>query len=462
MKKRPNIILVMTDQQRWDTIASYGWSNMITPNLDQLAREGTAFLNAYAQATVCGPSRNSIVSSKYVHAHGIERNERWLPSSEPNWIDRLRISGYRTANLGKMHTSPLRLSCGFDYRLVVENKNYEQGKMGPPDDYDLYLKDHGLERPAQRYFETIDNWYDNLGATVWPYDEDLFPDNFIGRRSCEYIEQYAFDAPLFMWVGFAGPHDPYDVPISALDQYQEIDLPEPVRSQNEIETKPREHADVMQRMDGRVSHAAIWWSRATPARIQRMRRHYCANVSLIDSWVGKLRRSLARAGQTENTIVLFTSDHGDCLGDHDLVYKFWAHYDSIVKVPLIFAGGPVQSNQPKNDLVEMIDIGPTVLELAGVAADGELQGTSLVSNLTERAGTGKVAVFSEQGHRLMIRTTEWKMVYYAGKPYGELYNMEQDPDELENMYANSAYTVKKAELTTLLLDWYSDTRFRRS
>ena len=136
----PNIILIMTDQQRWDTVACNGYPHMITPHIDALARRGVSFTHAFAQGAVCGPSRNSIVSGQYVHTHGVEGNEQWLRPDQPNWIECLRRGGYQTVNIGKMHTAPIRLPAGFEHRTVVENKNYSQGHHGPDtDDYDLYL-----------------------------------------------------------------------------------------------------------------------------------------------------------------------------------------------------------------------------------------------------------------------------------------------------------------------------------
>ena len=151
---RPNIVLMMTDQQRWDTLRFLGFEHMVTPNLDRLARRGIAFSHAFTQGAVCGPSHNSIVSGQYVHTHGVEHNEAWLAPGQPNWIERLRDGGYHTVNIGKMHTAPIRLPCGFNHRTVVENKNYCQGMHGPdPDDYDLYLAHYGLRRPALSYFQ---------------------------------------------------------------------------------------------------------------------------------------------------------------------------------------------------------------------------------------------------------------------------------------------------------------------
>ena len=207
----------MSDQQRWDTLGCYGYPHMITPHLDRLAARGAAFSHAFVQGAVCGPSRNSIVSARYVHAHGVEENQEWLDDSQPNFIAQLRDGGYHTVGVGKMHTQPLRLPCGFEHRMVVENKNCRTGLHYPdPDDFDLFLARHGLVRPAPRYYRTVPDWPDCLQATTWPHAEELYPDNFTGRRAADYIGDWEFDRPLFMWLGFAGPHDPFDAPESAL------------------------------------------------------------------------------------------------------------------------------------------------------------------------------------------------------------------------------------------------------
>ena len=256
---RPNIVMIMSDQQRWDTLAGLGYEHMITPHLDALIRRGVGFSRAFAQGSVCGPSRNSVVSGKYVHAHGVYQNECWMSAEQPNWIESLRQGGYHTANIGKMHTAPLRLACGFDYRLVVENKNYQPGVHLPdPDDYDLFLAEHGLTRPAVSYFETVPDWPDLLGAITWPHAEELFPDNFIGQRTVEYLHEHDFERPLFLWAGFAGPHDPFDVTASQLARYEGVEIPDPVGYPGELDSKPPEQRRSMEIMDGQRSAAAIW------------------------------------------------------------------------------------------------------------------------------------------------------------------------------------------------------------
>jgi arylsulfatase len=456
---QPNIVLMMTDQQRWDTLRCLGYEHMITPHIDRLAQRGVAFSHAFVQGAVCGPSRNSIVSGQYVHTHGIERNEAWLSPDQPNWIEWLRDGGYHTANIGKMHTAPIRLPCGFMHRTVVENKNYKQGMHGPdPDDYDLHLAHYGLKRPALTYYKDVPDWPDCLGAAVWPYDEALFPDNYVGRLSVEYIRDHDFSKPLFLWSGFSGPHDPYDTTASSLARYEDVEIPDPVGIANELDTKPPPQRQAMQ---GNERPAAIWWSRATPERIRRMRKHYYANITQIDDWVGAMVNTVEARGQLDNTVFVFTSDHGDCLGDHHQVYKFSSHYDSVARVPLVVAGPGIKALGVRGPLVELIDMGPTFLELAGLSPLEGASGQSMRPLLEGGEEELHETVFSEYGPRVMARSREWKLVFYPGEFYGELYHLSKDPDELYNLYDDPASQAARGDMVERLLHWYGTTRARQ-
>jgi arylsulfatase len=462
MTAAPNILLIMTDQQRWDTLRCYGYDHMITPNVDALAARGVAFSHAFVQGAVCGPSRNSIVSSQYVHTHGVYGNEQWLRPDQPNWIESLRLGGYHTANIGKMHTAPIRLAAGFEHRLVVENKNYLQGHHGPDaDDYDLFLAGHGFKRPAPTYYQDIDDWPDRLQATTWPHDDELYPDNYVGQQTVDYLQACAFDKPLFMWCGFSGPHDPYDVTADFLAMYDDVDVPDPVGFDGELDSKPPPQQAAMAGMEGRHSAAAVWWSRATPERIRRMRKHYYANVTLMDHWVGKMVSALDQRGQLDNTIILFTSDHGDCLGDHHQVYKFSSHYDSVARVPLVVAGPGVERLGVRGPLVEAIDLGPTFLAMAGLEPLAGASGKSLQPLLAGAETELRDCVFSEHGARVMARTQEWKLVLYLGESYGELYDLRSDPEELHNRYDDAEAGTARSDMVERTMHWYGTTRMQR-
>ena len=458
----PNIVLMMTDQQRWDTLRCLGYEHMITPHIDALAARGVAFSRAFTQGAVCGPSRNSIVSGQYVHTHGVDRNEAWLSPEQPNWIEQLRDGGYHTVNIGKMHTAPICLPCGFNHRTVVENKNYKQGHHGPDaDDYDLYLKQFGLVRPALTYHKEIANWPDYLNTTVWPHDEELFIDNCVGRWSVDAIRGHDFSKPLFLWSGFAGPHDPYDTTESSLARYEGVDIPDPVSIADELDSKPPPQRLAMKGMEGKHGLASIWWSRATPERIRRMRRHYYANITAIDDWVGAIVAEIEARGELDNTVFVFTSDHGDCPGDHHQFYKFSSHYDSVARVPLVFAGPGVERLGVRDPLVELIDLGPTFLQIAGL---GQLQGANglPLQPLLQPSKKGGVealheTVFSEYGPRIMARTEGWKLVFYPGQVYGELYDLQRDPNELHNLYDDPGCAEARGDMVERMMHWWGST-----
>ena len=214
-------------------------------------------------------------------------------------------------------------------------------------------------------------------------------------------------------------------------------------------------------MDGKHAPAAIWWSRATPERIRRMRRHYYANITAIDDWVGSMAAAIDERGELDNTIFVFTSDHGDCLGDHHQVYKFSSHYDSVARVPLVFAGPGVERLGVRDPLVELIDLGPTLLEMAGLGPLAGTAGLSLGPLLHGGEAVLHETVFSEYGPRIMARTEAWKLVFYPGEPYGELYHLEEDLDELYNLYDDPDHAGARGAMVERMMDWYGKTRMQR-
>jgi len=174
---------------------------------------------------------------------------------------------------------------------------------------------------------------------------------------------------------------------------------------------------------------------------------------------GPSRNSIV-SGMYDNTLFIFTSDHGDCLGDHHLVYKFSSHYDSVAKVPLVFAGPGVKGPGVRDQLVELIDLGPTLLDLVGLPPLDGAQGISMRSLIEGGSEELHDAVFSEQGQRVMVRTREWKMVAYLGESFGELYHLAEDPDELCNLYDVADCGGVRGDLAERLMHWYGSTRLR--
>ena len=226
---------------------------------------------------------------------------------------------------------------------------------------------------------------------------------------------------------------------------------------DELDSKPPPQRRAMQGMEGKRGLASIWWSRATPERIRRMRKHYYANITAIDDWVGAIVAEIEARGELDNTIFVFTSDHGDCLGDHHQVYKFSSHYDSVARVPLVFAGPGVERLGVRDPMVELIDLGPTFLQMAGLGPLAAANGQSLEPLLRGGAEVLHEMVFSEYGPRVMARTEAWKLVFYPGEAYGELYDLERDPDELYNLYDDSGCGRVRGEMVERMMHWWGST-----
>lgn len=454
-KEKPNIIMIMTDQQRFDTINHFGYDHMIVPNLDTLARQGVSFSNAFACGATCIASRAAMFTGMYPHNTGVYSFNPW--SHHRSWVHDLAEAGYHCVNIGKMHIDPKYDRYAFHERVVVENPSRPTTLWGEVDDeWGKFLALYGHERIGTRH-KTDPHWGEKYQAEAWHLDEQFHPDVFIGNHALGWIFRHKPDKPIFLQIGFTGPHEPYDPLSRHLELYQHKNIPEPYLEEGELEQKPiqqRAHQDFNARFD---HECRIDMEKATYDDIMRMRRHYYANVTTIDEKIGEILDSLETQGYLDNAIVLFTSDHGDMLGEHGLPYK-WFMYDSCVHVPLIIWDTREQDNSSiVDDLVSHIDVGPTILEAVGVSTPSWLEGRSLwkfVRPKQAKPSTKEKYVFCEDNYLTMIRGKDYKMVYYTfQEDDGELYNMEQDPFELKNLFHDPEYSQVKEELKQELFHW---------
>ncbi|MCK5249615.1 MAG: sulfatase-like hydrolase/transferase, partial [Spirochaetaceae bacterium] len=276
--------------------------------------------------------------------------------------------------------------------------------------------------------------------------------SFVGRSVCEYIRNVR--QPFCTFASFLSPHNPYDPPAPYDTLFDGTDLSRVNIRPDEISQKPREAYDYI--------NSRLKWpfttDKLSKEQIQISRRYYYSTCTLIDDWVGRIVATLKEQGLYENTVIVYSSDHGDLLGDHGMVYK-QCFYEQSVRVPLIVHSPRRFTPKRINDLVESIDLFPTFCELGGADPGPGNQGRSLVPVLSEFAGdTGvrqlhRQAAFSENYFGKMVRYEKYKMVYYPGKPYGELYNLEDDPDEQNNLWDKLENSQIKRDLKDLLLEW---------
>ena len=457
--QRPNIIFIITDQQRYDTIAALGFDYMDTPHLDRLVAEGVSFTNCFVTAASCAPARASLFKGFYPHTTGILKNaDRWRHS----WIELLNAAGYHCTNIGKMHTWPFETPLGFDERYVVENKDrYLEGRYYF-DEWDKALRFRGLVKQQRELYRKLPDYRERLGAFEWNLPEDAHPDMFVGDMACWWINSFPRTQPLFLQIGFPGPHPPYDPIPRYAEPYLKKDLPLQEVTQQELDNQPAAFKE-LRIHNNEVDHDSVVLDlNPTHEQRHRQRAYYLANVTMIDEKVGQILEALEQNGYLENSIVIFTSDHGDCLTDHGHSQK-WTMYDLITRVPLtIWAPGLFPHGQSIEALCQQMDLGPTILEWAGVAVPPDLEAISLRPAIEGENWAGRDYVFAEQAKdgiftgtefMTMVRGRDWKLVHFLDEAYGQLFDLQQDPDEVNNLWDDPMSAQKKQEMLAVLREW---------
>ncbi len=449
----PNIIFLLTDQQRIDTIAALGNPHMITPHMDKLASKGgVAYSRAFCPGATCAPSRAAIFTGMYPHNTGAYSFDEW--GHHRTWVNDLADHGYWCANIGKMHYIPRDVSGGFHERVVVENPTSVMNWGGNGDDaWGHYLAFHNEERPNHRHRSDPD-WASKLQGVPWEKEEHLHSDTFTANSAISWARQHKADCPFFLQVGFPGPHEPWDAPERWVNQYLERQEMFPSPVENNSEDKPPQH-EATRAFHASCDHESrLDLSNASPEQIKRMQAHYYAKISFVDEQIGRVMEALDARGFLENTIVVLSSDHGEHLGDHGMVYK-WLMHESVVRVPLVFWEKEPRhlSAGNRGELTSLIDLGPTFLDLAGIPVPTRLEGNSLRASLAGQPGPQRDAVFCEDNYMLMIRTENHKLVHYFGQEAGELYDLASDPSETHNLWDAPDQESVRRDLQLRLFEW---------
>ncbi len=463
---RPNIVLIITDQQRFDTIAALGSPWMDAPNLDRLANEGVVLSNVHVNAPVCGPARASLFSGMNPHNTGVLRNDSiWSEC----WVQDLADSGYHCVNIGKMHTGPYTAPLGFHERYVVENKDRFGGPLKFFDELDKAIMAHNLEKP-NRYTYRRDNpdWQERLGAYPWPLPDHLHPDEFVGDSVVRWLDNSAamqpLPQPLFLEIGFPGPHPPFDPLPAVAEKYMQREFPILEVTEQEMQAQPEGLKRMREFFESHDIDAVVHDSRASHERRHRQRAYYLANCEMIDRKVGQILDALENHELLSDSIVIFTSDHGESLGDHGM-YAKWNMYDCVTRVPtLVWAPGRFAGGRTIDDLYSWFDLGPTVLELAGLEPPDHFEAISMLSQLDGQEGaTGRTEVFSEVArdsvmnaieYQMMLRTRNYKCVEYLGEERGLLFDLRNDPEELVNLWDDPDQAERREQMLARIHGWF--------
>jgi len=435
-----NLLFITTDQQRHDTLPCYGLDFIQTPNLDRLATEGLVFDNAIVPAPICVACRAALLTGQYPSTIGTGSGAN--AHNLPVWSARLGTHGRKSAAIGKMHFNPFDHSGGFTERIIAEDKRH----MYLPDDHVAFLRENGYERlhPTEK-----PRYYENIGASVTPRPKQFHIDAFVGDQAADWLEKNSTE-PFAAWVSFPGPHDPYDPPEDMAEMYYDAPIPDPIRppTPEELAKRPKQQGQGFDRRNSAMYRYNL--NDATPEHHRLWRAHYYANISLIDEGVGKMIAALESTNALDDTLIVFTSDHGDALGDHGLCLKSF-FYDCMVHVPLLMRGPGVPAGQRHTSFVSLIDLVPLFYRTCEIDVPNTVAGKDLSPILADPTATYRDHVVSEMGGRAMVQTHDWKYAHY-GNGDAELFDLNSDPQECINLAGESKYQAEEHHLRGLLLE----------
>jgi len=453
---RPNILLFCTDQQRFDTIGALGNPHVHTPNLDRLAASGTAFTHAYCQSPICTPSRASFMTGRYPSAIGVNTNGNdYFPrEAEDTLLSRLLArANYDCGLVGKLHIAGAadrkepRVDDGF--RVFEWSHSPRPLWRTQEHAYAAWLVEKGLDPEVVLHLR--DKRKDR--AIVPSSERDNVPPEYhhltwVGERATDFIRSAR--RPWLLCVNTFEPHPPFNPPYEYYRRFDPGTMPGPAFREEDIE----------QQMQFERAGVDFQTSATHPAEIggQELQAAYYAMVEFVDEQLGRLIQTLEETNQRADTLVLFTSDHGEMLGDHGLVQKGCRFYDGLIRVPMIWSWpGRIAENVRSDALVELTDLAPTLLQSAGLPVPEQMQGRSFASILQQSDDnpTHRQSVRSEyidalglenHSRATMYFDGTWKLVQYHGTGLGELYNLLDDPHEFTNLWEVSSTRRLRDEL----------------
>jgi arylsulfatase len=477
IENKPNILLISADQLRCDAIGVYGNEIAETPNIDNLARDGIIFENHFVQNPYCMPSRWSIFTGRYPKNHGVRENGVDFNRSEMTLARALKTRGYCTAATGKMHLTSQLLakededelwpkdSFGFDTKhLTDDSKRGEYLKYLKKEDKKIYeyVLNQGKEKIDEDLSESFKRPF-NLAPQIKEnkIPAELHQSSWIADKTIECIKNNN-NRPFFIWCSFVDPHHPFDPPEPYASMYDINDIALPARMDGEFDDKPVHFKDMY--LGNSTGNERYDFSTVTDKGWKTVISKYWGMVSLIDHNIGKIIKALKDDNIYNNTIIMFTSDHGELLGDHRLLFKGPFHYDSLIKVPFIMTwASQINGGKRINKITQHTDIMPTLLDYAGVIIPRGVQGKK-IRNIIDGKDTVNYEYSliefdtEEWGLRIKtIRSKKWRLTYYMGKKDGELYDLECDPNEFYNLWNREEYSTVKNDLIAKLLDMLIET-----
>jgi choline-sulfatase len=456
---QPNILFLFLDQWRWDWIGGLGKVPVRTPHIDALMRRGVNFTQCRTNSPLCGPARACLAQGMRYHHVDVPANNWDMDPDRPTFFHTLRGAGYQVGTIGKNDLHKRTKWAGLEgwtsllgrygFTCAIELLGTREAaraggldKGGPRCPWTAAMHREGcFHLYADDFQRRLHELTLETAAWASPLPRHLHSDEFCGRAAIELLGRFPIGAPWFHWVNFAGPHDPPDPAADVLARYEEVQFPPPVQGCGVYRDKPVDH--------------------------QRVRRAYAAKIELIDEWIGRIIDFVAQRGELDRTHIILTADHGEMLGDHGRFMKHVALEGSI-HVPLLISGPGLPRGTTSNALVELIDVGATFLDLAGLPPMSGVDAKSLLPVMLGQREDHEHRQF--QTAQLNLGARSWRMIFdgrfkfistrhhvpAANLPTEELYDLLEDPGETTNCAVSDPNRVRRfadqldAELGT---DW---------
>jgi arylsulfatase A-like enzyme len=512
MSERPNFLLFVTDQHRADYLSCYGHPVLKTPHIDSIAARGVRFANFYVATPVCMPNRSTLMTGRMPSVHGARGNGLPLPLDSNTFVDALRAGGYTTALVGKSHLqnfsgfppiqkrgppregdrvldgefaeakkpnaddgpydqeSPARWSSGNDFTMRLPFYGFEHVDLctGHGDQvgghYYVWLKSKRADADALRDPKNqLAHDYVCPQAIRTPIPEELYPTSYIADKACTWLADPARskrDDPFFLMVSFPDPHHPFTPPGRYWSAYQPGEMALPVSFDRGNRPLARAVAWALAQREGGAADIKGQTAFAINEREAREAMALsCGMIAMIDDCIGRVLALLAASGMANDTIVIFTTDHGDYLGDHRLLLKGPAHYEGITHVPFIWSEPGGHAARRSDALAGTLDIAATILDRARIQPYNGMQGESLLPAINGGelpSGRDSLVIEDDQQRATLgfaapprlrtLITARYRLTVADGDPYAELYDRQNDPHEMDNLFDDPAYRALRGEL----------------
>ncbi len=485
--KRPNILLITSDQQHWNTLGAFN-KEISTPNLDRLVAEGTTFTRAYCPNPTCTPTRASIITGKYPSQHGAWSLGTKLPEDEHTVGQDFMKAGYRTALIGKAHFQPLTSTEEFpslESRPLLQDldfwKNFNDIFYGF--EHCELARNHTIEAHVGQHYalwleeKGCENWRDyfrkptgHMDASIaldpstnyrWEIPEEYHYDTWIAERTNTLLEEYTHNEEnFFLWASFFDPHYPQIVPEPWDTMYDPDQITLPSIAEDEHKQNPpyfqmtqEENPDFCAYRESGHGMHGFRSHLHDPKQLRRQIAVYYGMVSLMDKYIGKILDKLDELGLSDNTIVVFTTDHGDFFGHHGLIHKGPFHYEDMIKIPFIARyPGNIPAEKTSAALQSLVDLAPTFLNLCQLPIPRTITGIDQSAVWLGEEEKVRDHIICENHHEpttIHLKTyvdERYKITVYYNREYGELYDLKEDPKEINNLWNQPEYHELKTKL----------------